>query len=146
MNEHKTAIRRNKLSNPTKFLVDTKRINPESEECLDYGCGRGFDCDHLNIDGYDPYWRPQKPTKKYDKIICNYVLNVIEDHNTRNDVITNIQSLLSDNGVCFLSVRNDRANLKGTTKNGTWQGVVNLTFPVVTKNSGFIMYLIRKEQ
>ena len=47
-----TAIARRKPSSPMILLRDEI-----FGECLDYGCGRGFDCDYFGIDGYDPNWR-----------------------------------------------------------------------------------------
>ena len=65
---HLTAIKRTKLSVPIRGLdLKGKRV-------LDYGCGRGSDADLLGADKYDPYYFPERPTGKYDVILCTYVL------------------------------------------------------------------------
>ena len=48
---HPTAIKRNKISAPVRFLYDNGLIYGKT---LDYGCGRGFDTEALQITGYDP--------------------------------------------------------------------------------------------
>ena len=75
---YKTAIKRRKFSKPTLWLIGNRSISHNSN-ALDYGCGKGFDSDLLEIDGYDPYYRPHGLIieRKYSTIICNYVLNVI---------------------------------------------------------------------
>lgn len=137
MAAYKTAIRRVKLSAPMKYIPLVGRV-------LDYGCGRGFDCDTLQVEGYDPHWRPTPPCGEYDTIYCNYVLNVIADPQEREKVVATIVGLLAPGGVAYISVRNDRDHLNGWTKTGTWQGYVELPYPVVKVTSGFVMYRIEK--
>ena len=79
-NPHLTAKERTSISFPTHWL---KKNNLLQGEILDFGCGFGFDTDQLqkegfDIIGYDNYYRPEYPTKRFDTIICNYVLNVLE--------------------------------------------------------------------
>ena len=142
MNAHKTAIKRNGLSGPAKYLVQNGLI-----DCwdLDFGSGHGMDAHILYLDAYDPYYSPEFPTKKYDTIMCNYVLNVIESPEERQNVIDTIKGLLRPRGVAFLSVRNDKKNLNGRTKIGTWQGYIELDLPVETKTSNFVMYRLENK-
>ena len=50
-NSHKTAIKRNKLSAPMRYLSENNLLKGD---LLDYGCGRGDDADLLSMDKYDP--------------------------------------------------------------------------------------------
>ena len=142
---HLTAIKRKALSTPMKYLVDHDLLKGA---VLDYGCGKGDDCDALAIAGYDPFHRPMSmdmtPDSVYDTITCNYVLNVIEDAFERMEVIAQIRRLLTEKGTAYISVRNDAKALKGYTSKGTWQGHIILDLPIVKKTSGFIMYKVKK--
>jgi ATP adenylyltransferase len=108
---YKTAITRNKPSKPMKYLDENGFLN--NPFCvfdinqLDFGCGKGFDADHFKMDKYDPHFNPEFPTKLYDVITCNYVLNVIPDQFTRDQVLRDIQSLLKPDGRAFITVRRD---------------------------------------
>lgn len=133
----KTAISRKSLSAPAKWLKDNGLL---VGRCLDYGCGRGFDCDKLGIAGWDPYWRPKKVAGKFDTIICNYVLNVLETWEQQK-VLDEIRSLLKENGNAYVSVRTDHKNLKGWTKNGTYQcEVLRMDLAVKHEGRGFRVY------
>ena len=75
-----TAIKRTDLSVPTRYLLQHDLLKGR---ILDFGCGFGYDTDELknrdfDIIGYDYYYRPNYPEGKFDTIICNYVLNVLE--------------------------------------------------------------------
>lgn len=140
---HLTAIARKSLSQPTKYLIKQGLIVGKT---LDYGCGKGYDCDELGCDGYDPYHRPGKIKGKYDTIYCNFVLNVIADPLERDAVIASILKLLKAKGTAYISVRNDRRALNGYTSRGTWQGLIQLPLPVVKSTTGWTMYkLIKKD-
>ena len=140
-NTGRTAITRKNLSLPMAYLLETAELQGE---CLDYGCGRGFDCDSTGMDGYDLNHRPEVPPGQYDTIICNYVLNVIPHHLDRLKVIRAILGLLKPGGVAFVSVRNDSFK-EGYTSTGTWQGKVSVPFgTMVRKCAGYRMYEVRK--
>ena len=124
-----------------RLLDDNRLIG----RCLDYGCGHGFDCDHLEMVGYDPYYRPLIPNGYFDTITCNYVLNVIESPQEREFVLGAIPLFLKENGKAYISVRNDLTNLNSYTKIGTWQGKIELDLPIVYKCNGFVTYLLEKK-
>ena len=115
-----------------------------TDPILDYGCGRGSDAHFLWADKYDPFYFPTRPTRQFNVIYCNYVLNVIEDPAERTKVLEDISSLLNTNGVAYISVRNDRAQLNGITAKGTWQGYIELDLPVEKKCAGYVMYRLTK--
>jgi len=115
---------------------------------LDYGCGRGDDVDALKkmgikIEGYDPYWKPdiRSLKKKYDVVMCNYVLNVV-DKRERIAIIDKVKSLLKKNGRAYFSVRRD-INKDYSTKSGTQQYVVKLDSDILfEKKSAYCIYEI----
>jgi 2-polyprenyl-3-methyl-5-hydroxy-6-metoxy-1,4-benzoquinol methylase len=139
---HLTAITRKKLSQPTRYLLDNNLLDGR---ILDFGCGKGFDTDFLtekgfDITGYDPYFRPEKPTGQFNTIICNYVLNVLSE-NEANKVIDEIKSLLVHGGFAYITVRRD-INKEGHTKRGTFQRIVKLNLPILKENKNFCMYFL----
>ena len=139
-NSGKTAISRKTVSAPMKFLFDNAYLENEEGEMLDYGCGKGFDADHFNMDKYDLNHFPETPNKKYDLITCNYVLNVIEVEEDRVTVLNKIKSLLKPKGIAYISVRRD-VKRDGFTSKGTFQANVELGLPlIVEKKNKFSIY------
>lgn len=107
-NPHLTAKERTSISFPTRWLKQNKLLKGE---ILDFGCGFGFDKDELqkegySIVGYDNYYRPEYPTKRFDTIICNYVLNVLESKE-QAQVLMEVSELLKPNGTAYFTVRRD---------------------------------------
>lgn len=105
---HLTAIEREYLSFPAKYLLRNKLLKGE---ILDFGCGWGNDVKLLtekgfNIQGYDPYYFPEYPQKKFDTIYCFYVLNVLFP-DSQQQVIMSISQLLKPNGKAYFAVRRD---------------------------------------
>lgn len=103
-----TAIKRTSLSVPTRYLLQHHLLKGR---ILDFGCGYGFDTDELkrqgyDIVGYDYYYRPEYPEGKFDTILCNYVLNVLEPY-AQAEVMMNVTNLLSPTGTAFFAVRRD---------------------------------------
>ena len=137
MNAHKTAIGRNKPSRPAMWLDARGLIKGIA---LDYGCGRGKDADTYGMDSYDPHYGPEMPTGLFDTILCSFVLNVIESEEEREQVIQDIRNRLVAGGRAYLTVRNDKAKLNGTTSIGTWQGLIELDLPIVYRCAGYIIY------
>ena len=133
---YKTAITRTKPSAPTKWL---KKNGYLRGKILDYGCGKGFDCTWLECDGYDPYYKPETPTGKYDTILCNYVLNVISSCEVRQQVLDIIQNLLALDGTAYVAVRRG-SGLNGYTKICTYQTTIKLKLPVFHETSSYAIY------
>lgn len=136
---YKTAIKRNSISGPTKWLLKNKLLNGR---VLDYGCGYGYDADKLNFDKYDPYYFPEFPTGKYDVIFCNYVLNVIPDEKERSDILDKIKSLLKPDGYALISVRRDLDNIDFEQTSKGFQGLVYLDLPILVENKQFAIYIL----
>ena len=139
-NSHLTAITRKSLSQPTKYLLENNLIEGR---VLDFGCGKGFDTDFLLSEGfeavgYDPHFRPEKPNGKFNTIICNYVLNVLEEKDSEA-VINEIRGLLEHEGFAYITVRRD-IEKEGYTKRKTFQRNVELKLPILKENSKFCMY------
>lgn len=107
-NSHLTAIERKSLSFPARILLNKNLL---IGDVLDFGCGFGKDVELLkskgiNIEGYDKYYFPEYPTKKFDTIICLYVLNVLlpEEQAT---VLMELSQLIKPNGTVYIAVRRD---------------------------------------
>lgn len=105
---HLTAIEREKLSFPAQYLLKNNLLKGD---ILDFGCGYGKDVEILQsrdykIDGYDSYYFPQYPLKKFDTIYCFYVLNVLFPE-AQELVIMAISQLLKPQGRVYFAVRRD---------------------------------------
>lgn len=78
---------------------------------MDFGCGFGKDVELLkekgfNIVGYDKHYVPQYPTKKFDTIICFYVLNVLLKEE-QSIVLMQLSQLIKPSGKVYIAVRRD---------------------------------------
>jgi len=135
----RSATKRTKLSRPAARLRAGGYLRGR---VLDYGCGHGDDANTLDCDRFDPHYAPDFPSGPYDVIMCTYVLNVIECPQARRNVLRELVALLDADGTAYVTVRTDRANLRGLTKTGSWQGLIMLDLPVVFKTSGFITYAL----
>ena len=140
-----TAIKRTDLSVPTRYLLQHDLLKGR---ILDFGCGFGYDTDELknrdfDIIGYDYYYRPNYPEGKFDTIICNYVLNVLEPY-AQAEVLMNVTNLLSPNGTAFFAVRRDLTEegfrLHAIHKQYTYQCNVKLPFQSLVRNSSYELY------
>jgi len=107
-NSHLTAKERDSLSFPAKILHNKNLL---VGDVLDFGCGFGNDVKILkakgiNIEGYDKYHFPNYPNKKFDTIICFYVLNVLlpEEQAT---VLMELSQLIKPAGKVYIAVRRD---------------------------------------
>lgn len=136
-----TAISRNKPSLPMQYLNKTNLLYGSK---LDYGCGKGFDAFHFNMDKYDPNWHPIMPSYNYDTITCNYVINVIENDTDVFACLKNIQNLLSQNGTAYISIRRDVKQL-GLTHKGTYQSNIHLNLHSLKRTSSYEIYVLKKD-
>ncbi|MFI5350668.1 MAG: methyltransferase domain-containing protein [Elusimicrobiota bacterium] len=105
----RTAMSRSRPSIPVRLA---KRLL--KGKILDYGAGRGKDTRYLkaaglNIQAYDPFYFPNKPSKaeKLDWVILNYVLNVVRTPEERAEVLRDVSGLLKPGGRLLVSVRGD---------------------------------------
>lgn len=140
-----TAIKRTALSVPTRFLQQNELLKGR---ILDFGCGYGFDTDELknqgyDIVGYDYYYRPDFPEGKFDTIICNYVLNVLEPY-AQAEVLMTVSNLLKPNGTAYFAVRRDLTEegfrLHAIHKEYTYQCNVILPYKSISKTSSYELY------
>ena len=137
---HLTAIKRNKLSAPMRYL----RGVFSTGKYLDYGSGRGYDAEALGLFQFDPhYFNVEYSDNTFDIITCNYVLNVCLP-SQQNEVIAKIHSLLNQSGVAYITVRRD-VKKEGFTKKGTYQRNVVLDLPIeFEKKNQFCIYKLTK--
>ena len=154
---HLTAIARKNPSAPMKWLCAKDCL---VGDILDYGCGRGKDVAWLNskvdeeglegqhVIGFDPYYAPNTivngMSNCFDTITCNFVLNVIEGCQDRENVIHHIKGLLRPNGRAYVAIRADKKKLNGFTKRGTFQTYVTILpahgFTLIHKTGSYELY------
>lgn len=142
---HLTAKERDRLSFPAKILLNKKLINGD---VLDFGCGFGTDVDLLKskevkITGYDKHYFPEYPTRKFDTILCFYVLNVLLSEEQSN-VLIEISRLLKPGGKAFFAVRRDIKYEGFRThkihQKPTYQCIVKLGYKSIFKNDNCEIY------
>jgi len=127
INRHNTAIKRSKLSAPTKWAWKHNQIR---SKIYDWGCGRGDDAEFLKNDGfsviaYDPYHCPENSPEMVDfgqiqTVMNNYVLNVIEHKATRTILLKKIADKISDKTKVILSVRG-RNEIENNAEKKGWK-------------------------
>ena len=88
---HKTAIDRNRLSQPMQILARHNYFNGD-HSVLDYGCGKGDDMRELeahgiDISGWDPVHCPDGDLVNSDIVNLGFVVNVIEDKDERTETL-----------------------------------------------------------
>lgn len=108
LNSHLTAKEREYLSFPAKILFNQNLL---FGDVLDFGCGFGNDVKLLSskgikIVGYDKHYFPDYPKKKFDTIICFYVLNVLMPEEQAT-VLMELSQLIKASGKVYIAVRRD---------------------------------------
>ena len=144
-NNHLTAKERESLSFPAKLLLNKSLL---VGDVLDFGCGFGKDVElltakGLNVVGYDKHYYPQYPVKKFDTIICFYVLNVLMQEEQAN-VLMEISQLLKTKGTAYFAVRRDLQQegfrIHKIHQKPTYQCNVILNFKSIFKNENCEVY------
>ena len=125
----RTAISRSMPSAPTRWACDNGYI-PKGSVVFDYGCGKGRDMEYLNsvgcaATGYDPHYFPDNHNGRinftmFDVVLCNYVLNIIEDKKERSALVENIFSRAIEGTTVIVSVRS-ASHIRSTAKRNKWQ-------------------------
>ena len=138
---YKTAIKRNKLSTPMRYLKERGLL---TGKILDYGSGFGNDALLIGASQYDKHYQQKYPKgQQFDTITCNYVLNVATG-SEQVEILTNIHELLTTNGKAYIAVRSD-LKMKEQPGRGCIQVQVHLTLPLIGQNGNFRMYMMEKE-
>ena len=128
------AMKRKSPSKASEIICELKLL---SNDVLDYGCG---------YEKYDPYYFDNEKilTGKFKNIVCINVLNVVSKK-IRNEIITNIQDLLTEDGKAYLvAPRNIPVNGKYSGYHRRPQNYVVLTLLSVYKSSKFEIYQLNK--
>jgi len=145
---HLTAKERDTMSFPAKLLLNGKKL---IGDVLDFGCGFGKDVEFLKekglqMTGYDKHYFPQYPTRKFDTILCFYVLNVLMPEEQAT-VLMEVSSLLKPSGMAYFAVRRDLTFEGFRThkihQKPTYQCNVKLGYPSVFKNENCEIYEYR---
>lgn len=142
---HLTAKEREFLSFPARLLFEKGLLNGS---VLDFGCGFGKDVEVLksrgvDISGYDKHYFPENPAKRFDTILCLYVLNVLLPEE-QSLVLMEVSALLKPGGKAYFAVRRDlRSEGYRTHKihqKQTFQTNVILPFTSLFKNENSEIY------
>ena len=96
----------------------------------------------IDAHGWDPHFYPDTTPLlgRYDTVTCLYVHNVIPP-TARATLVDQLMTLRADAVYC--AVRTDLDDLHVKTKRGTQQWLVELPYPIVTRNSLFMLYRMR---
>lgn len=94
---HLTAMQRYSLSSPMQALWRHGFLEGE-ETIFDYGCGRGDDMRILGesgiaVNGWDPYFAPEREKTPAEVVNLGFVLNVVEDLDERAEALRGAFSL-----------------------------------------------------
>ncbi|WP_445749858.1 HIT domain-containing protein [Polaribacter sp.] len=142
---HLTAKERDSLSFPAKIILERNLL---VGEVLDFGCGFGKDVALLqekgiSIVGYDKHYFPEFPAKKFDTILCFYVLNVLFQEE-QSMVLMELSQLIKPSGKVYIAVRRDIQYEGFRThkihQQKTFQCNVILNFKSVFKNKSCEIY------
>ena len=141
-----TAISRSGPSGPLRFLVGKGLVKGP---VLDLGAGRGADASYLRSRGiktakHDPqhFNNPAALKKRYQTVLCTYVLNVVTPE-VQNQILTQIKRSLAPGGTAYVSVRRD-LDTGGQAGRGTTQRYVKLAAPKLVDNGTFAIYKISR--
>ena len=142
---HLTAISRKTLPVPTRWLMKAGLM---VGTVMDYGCGKCASVNPPKWINHDPYYHAidlDRLRGSFSTIICVYVLCTLPDAE-RKPVLADIQSLLTDDGVAYIAVRNDKPKQGwGLSSRGTYQGRVRkIVLPLLYKNAQFRIYKLTK--
>jgi len=134
-----------KRKNPGKSAEILNKLNILTTNVLDYGCGYGYDADVNGWDKFDPYYFDNYPTKKFKNIVCINVLNVVSSK-IRKEIISNIQSLLEEDGISYLCVpRNVPIKGKYSGFERRPQNYVILSLNSIYKDKNVEIYELKKD-
>lgn len=145
-NSHLTAKERDTLSYPAKILW---KRNLLKGDVLDFGCGFGSDVTFLkekgvSIEGYDKHYFPNFPKKKFDTIICFYVLNVLMPEE-QSMVLMELSQLIKPTGTVYIAVRRDIVHegfrIHKIHQKQTYQCNVVLNYTSIFKNDSCEIYV-----
>ncbi len=144
-NSHLTAIDRTSISYPARIVLNQNKL---IGKVLDFGCGIGKDVELLKVKGidiigYDPFYFPEFPTKRFDTILCFYVLNVLLPEE-QAEVLMNVSNLLKPNGKAYFAVRRDIQHegyrVHKLHKKETYQSLIKLAYLSIFKNENCEIY------
>jgi len=134
---YKTAMKRKEAPAPLQLLQEKGLLKGR---CLDYGCGKG---PWLDMDGFDPHWKPERPKGLYDTITCIYVLNVV-DNTTENNIVVDIFDHLKPGGIAYFAVRRDIPKEGKPGRDCVQRYVEYQNGLVIEKKGGYAIYSIHR--
>jgi diadenosine tetraphosphate (Ap4A) HIT family hydrolase len=142
---HLTAKERDSLSFPARIVKERGLL---LGSVLDFGCGFGKDVEVLKasgfeVFGYDKHYFPSYPQRKFDTILCFYVLNVLLPEEQAL-VLMEVSNLLKPGGKAYFAVRRDIVYEGYRThkihQKPTYQCKVTLPYRSILKNESCEIY------
>lgn len=130
------AVRRETVSKTARFLGEHRLLQGR---VLDYGCGFGFDADHVGWEAYDPHYRQKLPDDLFDTIVCNHVANTLT-RDSRQVLFRAIQALLAPQGKAYVSVSRKIPRAGKTAMRKRIQNYVVLTLPSLFRDDELEIY------
>ncbi|MCU1493424.1 MAG: hypothetical protein JWO62_1188 [Acidimicrobiaceae bacterium] len=111
-----TAISRKALSVPAGRALESGLLDRGT--VLDYGCGRGEDVRQLSalgldVDGWDPHFRPEPLPRPVDVVMLTYVLNAIESADERTRTLAHAWSLAQRILIVTVRTEGERHKVQG---------------------------------
>lgn len=123
----KTAMSIKTASVPTREAFSQNFL---TETVFDWGCGKGRDTNFLSANGlkvisYDKFLKPSPKPNEIDfseikSIICNYVLNVIENPIERIELVEEIVHRANHNTIVLFSARS-KSEIDNFAKKSKWR-------------------------
>ncbi|MBV5262198.1 DNA phosphorothioation-associated putative methyltransferase [Synechococcus moorigangaii CMS01] len=97
IDRHKAAIIRRQMSRPVRSLLEANLLT-EGMTFFDYGCGHGEDLKFIaekgfQVQGWDPFYKPDNEKSPADVVNLGYVINVIENPAERREALVKAWAL-----------------------------------------------------
>lgn len=122
---HLAAPIRKRMSCTARKII-TLDLLSKGDTHLDYGCGYGKDVEELlnlgySSTGYDPYYFPEYPQGIYDVVTMNYVLNVINSIEERQETLIKAWTLTNKHLIISTNIKGGKGAFSENTKIKTFR-------------------------
>ena len=143
---HKTAISRNRLTKPGKWLYEQffRERGVAIQSMLDFGAGKSMDNECWSIEtgafsqAYDQFEQPNFPgrgvrqERQFSLVTVIFVLNVVSTDKERIEIINDAMQYVAPNGYLLIATRSkkeiERARIRSEKKGNVWQKLESVAF------------------